>query len=340
MTKKRVSWIDVARGIGIILVVYGHALSADSYRYIIYAFHMPLFFFLSGLVFTYRPEQALVSFLYKNSRALLYPYVIFALLSFGLWLLTKEPSQAEQLLQFLSIFYGNGNNNLLAFNNLLWFLPCLFIVRLGFYLITGRGVKRSLLLVTLFVFSLIGYVFSLVFSGWKLFFGIETALTALVFFGAGYIFMQTMERGKVLLQKYSWPIFFASVGLCVIFAVLNYQEYGLQIDLRQNRLNNYLYFYSAAFAGISGIIVLSSSITSNRVLEYLGKRSLVIFAWHLIAFPYISRFLSLTKGNSYLSLLPGYVSQVFYTIFSIIIVLVLAFLIEKIAALFRPGRAG
>jgi uncharacterized membrane protein YcfT len=45
---ERIAWIDVARGIGILLVVLGHLESGLSNR-VIYAFHIP-FFFLSGYV--------------------------------------------------------------------------------------------------------------------------------------------------------------------------------------------------------------------------------------------------------------------------------------------------
>ena len=55
-----VKWVNIAKGIAIFLVVYGHViegLAEGGYEFasyemqhgIIYAFHMPLFFFLSGL---------------------------------------------------------------------------------------------------------------------------------------------------------------------------------------------------------------------------------------------------------------------------------------------------
>lgn len=53
---QRNSQIDVARGIGILLVVFGHcfySLSVPLNKFVL-SFHMPLFFFLSGL--TVRPE--------------------------------------------------------------------------------------------------------------------------------------------------------------------------------------------------------------------------------------------------------------------------------------------
>lgn len=48
MLNTRVEWVDVAKGIGIILVVLGHNQSPDYIIKFIYSFHMPLFFFLSG----------------------------------------------------------------------------------------------------------------------------------------------------------------------------------------------------------------------------------------------------------------------------------------------------
>ena len=44
-------WIDVLRALGIILVVLGHVSKEPNTVIFIYAFHMPLFFLLSGFLF-------------------------------------------------------------------------------------------------------------------------------------------------------------------------------------------------------------------------------------------------------------------------------------------------
>jgi fucose 4-O-acetylase-like acetyltransferase len=46
-------WIDIAKGIGIFLVIVGHSHCPPFLQTIIYSFHMPLFFFLSGYTFHY-----------------------------------------------------------------------------------------------------------------------------------------------------------------------------------------------------------------------------------------------------------------------------------------------
>lgn len=61
MNKDRISWIESLKGIGIILVVLGHTFWGGTK--VIYAFHMPLFFFVSGMLFkeeTRNPKKYLI----------------------------------------------------------------------------------------------------------------------------------------------------------------------------------------------------------------------------------------------------------------------------------------
>ena len=51
----RIRWVDIAKGIGIFLVVLGHCQITENVLTLITTFHMPLFFFLAGYVF--RPER-------------------------------------------------------------------------------------------------------------------------------------------------------------------------------------------------------------------------------------------------------------------------------------------
>lgn len=72
MLKQRDRNIDIAKGLGIFLVVWGHTSATPEW---ISAFHMPLFFFLSGIFF--RPNPNWRQFLKSKSRRLLIPYIIY-----------------------------------------------------------------------------------------------------------------------------------------------------------------------------------------------------------------------------------------------------------------------
>ena len=79
---ERSKWIDVYKGIGIILVVSGHIFNG-LIRDLIFLFHMPLFFFISGYLFK---SKNYFNYFTKKSLSLLLPYVsfliVFSTLSF------------------------------------------------------------------------------------------------------------------------------------------------------------------------------------------------------------------------------------------------------------------
>lgn len=90
----RLAWVDVARAIGILLVVYGHALraqvAADQYDpswhpalqdSVIYAFHMHLFFFLAGLFVAGSIAKGLGPFLRTKVITIAYPYIFWSVIS-------------------------------------------------------------------------------------------------------------------------------------------------------------------------------------------------------------------------------------------------------------------
>ena len=52
---RRVEYIDIARGIAIILMIVGHVVQNTFFRHIIFSFHMPLFIIVSGYFYKDRP---------------------------------------------------------------------------------------------------------------------------------------------------------------------------------------------------------------------------------------------------------------------------------------------
>ena len=91
MNDEKTEWVDYAKGIGIILVVFGHVirgLEAAGMKVpyftqidtLIYSFHMPLFFFISGMFFLHsfdrRGPKGLV---FSKIDTLIYPYILWSL---------------------------------------------------------------------------------------------------------------------------------------------------------------------------------------------------------------------------------------------------------------------
>lgn len=85
--KNRIEYIDIAKAFAIFCVVLGHTVSSDTFlKTVLYSFHMPVFFMLSGMVMQKKGEFSLGVYLKKKARLLLVPYflwgVIYAQFSF------------------------------------------------------------------------------------------------------------------------------------------------------------------------------------------------------------------------------------------------------------------
>ncbi len=125
----RIAWLDAARGIGILLIVAGHIIPMTlPISHFIYSFHVPLFFFLSGMVLQKRSvcSQPFARFVGKKAGSLLYPYAVFSILSLA----------CERVFDSLDRFGGNVPGTVLLLGDgPLWFLPALFIAEVLFYVI-------------------------------------------------------------------------------------------------------------------------------------------------------------------------------------------------------------
>ena len=91
--EKRLDFLDVCKGIGIVLVILGHIYGLSSKVGIwIYSFHMPLFFILSGLVYNEKKNTELpfFEFLKKKAKSYLVPYYLYALINLVIELLWSK----------------------------------------------------------------------------------------------------------------------------------------------------------------------------------------------------------------------------------------------------------
>lgn len=141
MTKQRLEYIDIVKGIGILLVVLGHVTTNKEVYHFIYAFHMPLFFIISGMFLHDKPQ-----FIRKQAESLLLPYFSFGLLTYLYWWLIESrfrelPAGETFLLQFINLFFPTETQ---LCNVVLWFLPCLFLSNVASNYLNKRISSKSL----------------------------------------------------------------------------------------------------------------------------------------------------------------------------------------------------
>lgn len=273
-SSNRIEWLDISKGIGIILVVLAHILLVGQGNVYIYSFHMPLFFFLAGFVFKPYKYNDIKIFTYVRLKSIVVPYFLFSFASYLYWIFIERTISGgfyDPLTAFINIFTSQGAVGFLPFNTALWFLTCLFVVEIIFYIIerTKRFVP-----IFLVVSSILGYMMYL-YIPVKLPWGIDVAFTAIVFYGIGFI----INTRKITFIKSKYIcVFILCVALVAGFILSNINGY---VYMAGNSFGNYFYFYIDAFLGIICVVIISMLIKTNNVLSYLGKNSLLILGLHI-----------------------------------------------------------
>lgn len=277
---ERIEWIDIAKGLGMFTVIAGHTFYL-GYSYPLYAFHMPLFFFLSGLVFIDKNEGFWV-FLKNKAISLIKPWAIILIISFFVCLLIPQWRNALTIKSIMDDFYTANTNTLQ--NSSLWYLVCFYFVLLLFYIINRFRIQHSALRIILFfvfLWSLL-YIKSVLIliplPFHRLPFKIDSALVALIFFWTAYCY-----KSKIIsfLSKKSGIMF--ALTLVILTTILSVFNGWCNINSLDFGRIKYL-FFPIAFLGIGMVCVVSGCITkmpppTRRFLCFYGRNSLLIFAF-------------------------------------------------------------
>ena len=154
--KKRLDYLDVAKGIGMILVVMSHTAEKFCYHTdLVVGFFMPLFFIVSGYAYQDKGRSIGKSILHRTKQ-LLVPYFIYSFVLYAVWILSNiNQIDAKQCtIALKGIFYSryctlplNAQENtlwLIINNHPMWFLTAMYIASI-LSIIALKICKRSFL---------------------------------------------------------------------------------------------------------------------------------------------------------------------------------------------------
>ena len=179
----RVAWLDIAKFIGIFCIYLGHFADAAGLAYpFVFRFHVPLFFFLSGCAESLTADLPFKQYLVKNAKRILIPFFFFAFIS-----LVVRCLIVDQLYEFkesvLCILHGNIRNTYFASG--LWFLTCLFVMKILFYCIRRLAKKPWLtLLCCLCLFAISNLLHFDSDPSWV--YNADSALYYIIYYAIGY----------------------------------------------------------------------------------------------------------------------------------------------------------
>ena len=268
---KRDIYVDIVKGWGIILVIWGHSslFLFDE----IYAFHMPLFFFLSGCFFSMKLD--FIDFAKKKFRQLIVPYIFFLILSciyyWGLLFVTGR-FNSNDLLDIIQIFpYDNK-----ILNTPLWFFYALFWMSLIYYLLR-RYVKNDYMIFCIVLILHIGeYLLSI------------NDISLPAYLGRSLMEVIYMHLGFVLYNKTSFFNKFKTTSLKNLFFLFCSISLFVLLFFIQNKIDkSFVYSLLSIITALMGIIFslyLCSFIRFKRIekaFDYLGTHTLCLFSVHL-----------------------------------------------------------
>jgi|GEM_PF-1568975 len=173
----RMLWIDVAKTIGIFLIVFSHFEHDGFTDSFLWTFHVPLFFFISGYLTRPRSDR---EFLGGVTRRLVLPYVCIYAVIVLVSAVARSDYDAQSILRALAgVFYGTHSYPWFA-NAAMWFLPSLITVE-ALYTFCIRRFAPSYLLLLAVSYALYRQHYL------NLFFNIDLSLLGLNFFLAGVL---------------------------------------------------------------------------------------------------------------------------------------------------------
>jgi acyltransferase len=276
-------WIDVAKGIGISLVVAGHTGIPPLATKYVSAFHMPLFFFLSGLLYKKRPfHQAMA----RRARMLLVPYFIFSLVGFILYnavITDSWQGLSHYTRQWLGILYGtpDGPYELTVFP--LWFLLSLLLAHVMFSLILhvsrGQPVRIAAFVIGLAAVGFVNGKTLRLAAPWSA----ASSLVGVLFLALGYACRDHTDRAA------SWSAWRKLGGILLLSGmVLTTTVANEPVVMAHGDYGTIALFLLGACSGIAMIVLVSMLVEQVRrlaaftaVLTYLGRNTLIILAMHV-----------------------------------------------------------
>lgn len=282
--KQILDYIDALKGFGIILVVIGHHL-LDAYEVTnwIYSFHMPLFFMITGYLSEYKKDKCedIRKLIINKAKSIMYPYFTFSLINIiwyvAFYIIIPIGGQPEETLTAVLL----KTVTTLGYNAM-WFLPTFFIGVVLFNIINNTKLSHYIHIAIM----ILGCVVCVLIrqngmernAVWYILNYISRSAVATSFIYIGSLICKFLIK---LNNVTEW----ICMGVCAMFVAItlsvnlaNTNNYNLALS----NLGNPVIFYISAISNSVLLLLIFKKINIKKgLLNYYGKKSLIIMALHM-----------------------------------------------------------
>lgn len=293
--KKRIEYIDLMKGICIILIILLH-LGIDYGNHTVDVMlknmRIPLYFCLSGLFF--KEYDGFLDFVTRKINKLIIPFVFFSYFPFALCELGRDNYDRSVTTYIIM--------GLEPYNYPLWFLRCLFITYILYFIFVRVTKNKSSTLgaIGIFVLAFLAYCFVQV--EWSVnsmpallkvvvFDNVLTAFIALPFFHIAYMVRKKGFLSQVFEKKQILAFF-------VMFFIIWFLTFQEDIDYKTVHFGtNFFFLYTGALGGIGCVWCIAYLIKKLFYVSYVGRYSIIALGTH---YPMILLFRWMGIQNKYL----------------------------------------
>ena len=330
----RIDFIDNMKALGILLVILGHLpfLLTESLIILIYSFHMPLFFFISGFLIGDKlsifSSKKFIKYCYSSYIT---PYIIFFFLSliFFILALYMKGELAEFSLQVRDISLGFFwvTSDTLIVNAVLWYFSAAWIT-----LVVAFLLEKVLFIYFYEKFLLLGLFLLIVFIGAPL---IQHGLPwniSIVHISLFFLILGKLSKKYILIvsridkRNYHW------LAVISLFTIATYSSlYNGRVDLASGILGySNILFIINAIAMIFCAFFVASSFSATKATQWLSLRSLIIFPLHIFAIQILTMIMKPVFENI------NVLHSLLYLLLYIIFALTFSFIAEKFLSKIFP----
>lgn len=282
--KEREKWLDILKGIAILLIIVGHSPINETLYKLIWSFHVPLFFLISGYTFSKKEEK---EFIKGKFRRLMVPYYFTCFLLIIANIISDMVTNAHNI-NILNIFktwiwagiYGSCWPYHTPFEiysiGAIWFLCTLFASLLLFNFVMNQDEKYHTVLIAILVY--IGFTLN---KFMWLPFNFASACVCTLLLYVGYLARkhEILNSKSIVLNI----VLFIIAFLCIINQSMtivgnNTYSYGLFSIFGAISIS----YFVARFAKLLEKV----PIVCNS-LSYLGKYTMILLCFHLIELDFI-----------------------------------------------------
>ena len=320
MSNKRIKYIDMLKAFCIILVIAGHmGYTPAKVKLLLYIFHIPLFFFLSGMTLNVEKYNSIIQFFSKKFKVIVIPCFLMNISIFFIKSVILQP----QLILKIDILYFIKALILADRMHMyyqLWFLNVLFLAEIVCYFAIKYSNTLYKYLIVFIVLILCGSLGKKLYEmEFWLIWSFDLVPYASIFILSGYVLRKNIDNVKNYFKKlYFIPVLAVSL-VCGV--------YNTRVDLYYQQINSTFLYFVAAFFGIWASFILFKNIPDIPILERIGGNTLIYYAYHSPIVLYILDIIMEQLAARYTGIL---VSNYIIAIVELFLAIILCELIAKI----------